>query len=55
MSGDDLNRAQVADRGLADLRAALAEIDEVPLVDRVALFERANDVVAEHLAELDEV
>ena len=37
------------------LRAELAMIDHQPVVDRVARFEHANVVLAEALAELDEV
>jgi hypothetical protein len=40
---------------LATLRDELDAIDEVPVVDRVALFERANAVIAAELARLDEV
>ena len=43
------------DAELAALRAELAEVDEHPLVERVRLFERANEVLAARLAELDEV
>ena len=43
------------DDALSELRAELDRIAEIPLADRVALFERANEVVAGHLADLDEV
>jgi polyhydroxyalkanoate synthesis regulator phasin len=40
---------------LEQLRRDLAEIDEHPVGDRVALFERANEVLAGELAALDEL
>lgn len=40
---------------LAEVRAALESADEVEVGTRVAIFERANDVLAAELAALDEV
>ena len=40
---------------LEGLRAELEAVDQVPITDRVAVFERANETLARELAELDEV
>ena len=52
---DGPDRTEPRDGALRELRAELASIDEMPLGDRVELFERANAVVAERLADLDEL
>jgi hypothetical protein len=44
----------VSDR-LEQLRRELSEIDELPVGERVARFEQANEVLAQQLAELDEL
>ncbi len=46
---------EVADDSLAALRAELEAVDELPVADRVELFERANETLAAELAALDEV
>ncbi len=46
---------EVADDALAALRAELEAVDDVPVGERVALFERANETLAAELAALDEV
>ena len=40
--------------GLDDLRAQLEQLDEVPVADRVEIFEEVNAALAAQLAELDE-
>lgn len=40
---------------LTVLRDELDEVHQLPVADRVARFERANDVLASELAALDEV
>lgn len=40
---------------LETLRTRLEAIEEVPVDDRVAVFEEVNAAVAAHLAELDEL
>ena len=47
--------AEVTDDSLAALRAELEAVDELPVADRVELFERANETLAAELAALDEV
>ena len=46
---------EVADDALAALRAELESVDDVPIRDRVELFERTNETLAAELAALDEV
>lgn len=55
MSGAPAAGDDEPDAVLGALRAELEGIGSVPVEDRVALFERANDVIARDLAELDEV
>lgn len=43
------------DDPLEQLRRDLAGIDEHPVADRVALFERANEILAGELGALDEL
>jgi hypothetical protein len=43
------------DHSLTSLRDELTEVDGIPIPERVALFERANDTLAAELASLDEV
>lgn len=43
------------DDPLEQLRHDLAGIDEHPVGDRVALFERANEILAGELGALDEL
>lgn len=40
---------------LQALREELAELEEVPVADRVERFERANELLAAELAALDEL
>jgi hypothetical protein len=40
---------------LDDLRDEVEAVDELPVHDRVAVFERVNDGIAVELARLDEV
>ena len=47
--------AEVADDSLAALRAELEAVDELPVAERVEVFERANETLAAELAALDEV
>lgn len=44
-----------SDDRLAALRTELEGIDAVPVEQRVQRFERANQVLADELAQLDEV
>jgi hypothetical protein len=41
--------------GLDELRAEVDSVDELPVADRVAVFERVNDGIAAELSRLDEV
>jgi hypothetical protein len=41
--------------GLDELRSQVASVDELPVADRVAVFERVNDGIAAELSRLDEV
>lgn len=51
-SGPDADRPDPLD----ELRTELEEsVDQLPVHDRVARFEHANDVLARELAQLDEV
>jgi hypothetical protein len=45
----------VTDDALAELRTELEQLGAVPVHDRVARFEHANEVLAAELAVLDEV
>lgn len=40
---------------VAQIRDAVESVDQLPVHERVATFERANDVLARELAVLDEV
>ncbi len=46
---------EVSDDALAALRTELEAVDDVPVGERVELFERANETLAAELAALDEV
>ncbi|MFW5933135.1 MAG: hypothetical protein ACOCT8_00220 [Actinomycetota bacterium] len=48
-------RSEVGDDALAALRTELEAVDELPLSQRVELFERANTTLAAEPAALDEV
>lgn len=52
--GADAAPDAVAD-AVAEVRDAVESADRLPLDERVATFERANDVLARELAVLDEV
>lgn len=47
--------ADAATDAVAEVRDAVESADRLPLDERVATFERANDVLARELAVLDEV
>ena len=53
--GQQPGEPDVADDSLAALRAELEAVDDLPVDDRVELFERANETLAAELAALDEV
>jgi hypothetical protein len=40
---------------LESLRAEVEAVDQLPVVERVAVFERVNDGIATELSRLDEV
>jgi hypothetical protein len=54
LNGVTAGAGDVPDR-IAALRVQLEQLEQVPLDERVALFDRANTTISRELAELDEV
>lgn len=55
LAGEPAERSRDTHDVLVELRAQIEQVDDVPVPDRVALFDRVNATIAAELADLDEV